>query len=125
MIHLDTSYLIRLLVPGSAEDRQVRIWLRDKMPLGASAIAWAEFLCGPLEPAEVELAGRVVPERTPFTEEDALRAARLYHLGGRRRGTLVDCMIAAAAIRAEAAFATVNRGDFQRLARGGLRLVRE
>jgi len=125
VIHLDTSYLIRLLVPGSSEDRQVRAWLREGTALGVSVIAWAEFLCGPLEPAEFDLAGQVVVERTPFTAEDALLAARLYNLAGRRRGTLVDCMIAATAIRAEAALATANPSDFHRFARGGLELFKD
>ncbi len=122
MIHLDTSYLIRLLLPGSPEDRQVRTWLRDRIPLSTSAIAWAEFLCGPLEPAQIDLAVRLLSEWTPFTAEDSVLAARLFNLAGRRRGTLIDCMIAASAMGAGAALATVNAGDFMRLTRAGLEL---
>ena len=47
VIHLDTSFLIRGLVHGSAEDRRLRDWLKKGETLGMSVIAWAEFLCGP------------------------------------------------------------------------------
>ena len=37
------------------------------------AVGWTEFLCGPLEPLQVEVAHRVVAERVPFAAEDAER----------------------------------------------------
>ena len=122
MIHLDTSFLIRGLVRGSAEDRALRGWLRGGEPLGMSVVAWAELLCGPLDGAQREMAEAIVSERAPFLEADAAEAARLFNESGRRRGSLMDCMIAAAALRANAPLATANVSDFRRLAPGGLTL---
>ena len=47
-IQLDTSFLIRALVSGSDEDMRLRGWIGDGVPIAMSAVAWAEFLCGPL-----------------------------------------------------------------------------
>ena len=88
-----------------------------------SAVAWAEFLCGPLSPAEKELAGGVVERRINFTPSHAEIAARLFNTSGRRRGSLIDCMIAAAAIADGARIATSNDGDFRRFVDAGLTLV--
>ncbi|HYL22688.1 MAG TPA: type II toxin-antitoxin system VapC family toxin [Gemmatimonadales bacterium] len=123
MIHLDTSFLIRALVPGSREDGRLRSWLADAQPLGISAIAWTEFLCGPLDSHAVELALRVVGEQVPFTSEDAGVAARLFNVSGKRRGTLIDCMVAASCIRGSAELATANPADFKRFEQAGLRVV--
>ena len=119
-VHLDTSFLIRSLVPASGEDRLLRAWLSSGAVLGMSAIGWAEFLCGPIENAHVELARRVVSERVPLDGDDAELSARLFNLGGRRKGSLTDCMIAATAIRRSAALATTNPADFRRFGSTGL-----
>jgi predicted nucleic acid-binding protein len=123
VIHLDTSFLVRALLAGSLEDERLRSWLSAGEPLGMSAVAWAEFLCGPVEPSGVELVGRVVPDPVPFAEGEAVLAARLFNESGRRRGTLADCMIAATAIRAGAALATENPKDFRRFEPAGLVLA--
>jgi predicted nucleic acid-binding protein len=123
MIHLDTSFLIRALVAGSEEDLLLRRWLTDGTPLGLSAIVWAEFLCGPIEPDHAELAARVISDPVPFVQQDAHVAAQLFNLSGRRRGSLIDCMIAATAIRVGATLATSNPGDFRRFQTGGLSIA--
>lgn len=123
MIHLDTSFLIRSLATGTPQDRHLRAWLARGEPLGMSAVAWAEFLCGPVEPAELDLVTRVVSERVPFGEGEAALAAQLFDGSGRRRGSLADCMIAATAIRAGATLATENARDFRRFAGAGLTLA--
>jgi predicted nucleic acid-binding protein len=125
VIHLDTNFLIMALVPGSPGDVRVRSWLRAGTAIGISAVSWAEFLCGPVEPAAVELASRVLSDPVALVAADAELAARLFVVGGRRRGSLADCMIAATAIRLEAELATVNVGDFRRFAAAGLKLVGE
>ena len=88
-----------------------------------SAVAWAEFLCGPVEVADLELVDRVVPDRVAFGEGEATLAARLFNDSGRRRGALADCMIAASAIRAGAPLATKNPKDFRRFEMAGLALA--
>lgn len=122
MIHLDTNYLVGALVPGSLDQRRVREWLgRDHV--AASAIMWAEFLCGPVAHPDIIAAGTIVGEPVPFTAEDANTAARLFNRGGRRARSLRDCMIAAAAIGAGAVLATHNFRDFERFASEGLVLA--
>ena len=123
MIHLDTSFLITALVAGSQQDRWLRSWLVDRASLGVSAVAWAELLCGPIAPEQLELANRIVGEPQVFGGEEARLSARLFNLGGRRRGSLIDCMIAATAIRAGAALATANPADFRRFETLGLDLA--
>lgn len=123
VILADTSFLIRALVKGTGEDRALRRWLREGQPLITSAIAWAEFLCGPLEPEEFDLAAVVLADRVEFGAEDAVTAAGFFNATGRRRGTLIDCMIAATAIRSGAALATANPADFKRLEPLGLTLA--
>jgi predicted nucleic acid-binding protein len=122
-VHLDTSFLIGALLPGSDGDRKLRRWLRTGTHVALSAIAWAEFLCGPLDSDQAALASRLVSEILPFTPTDGETAADLFNQSGRRRGTLADCMIAAVAIRAQAELATANREDFRSLVSCGLRLA--
>ncbi len=123
MIHLDTSFLIRALARGSSPDLRLREWLGAGEPVRISAVGWAEFLCGPLQPADLALAARIVAEPVPFVDGDSVLTAELFNLGGRRRGSLFDCMIAAVALRADAGLATANPSDFSRYERAGLRLV--
>ena len=121
MIHLDTSFLIRALVPGSPEDAQLREWLSGETPLAISAVAWAEFLCGPIAAEDLSLAAAVVGEAVPLTADHAVRAAELFNAAGRKRGSFVDCLIAAAAIEEDAELATANPKDFKAMA--GLRFA--
>ncbi len=123
MILLDASFLIRALVPGSPHDARLREWLAAGEELGASAIAWCEFLCGPVEPRLVEHAARIVPRRFGFDEEEAALAATLFDQAGRRRGALPDCLIAATAIRLAVPLATENAADFRRFEPAGLVVV--
>jgi predicted nucleic acid-binding protein len=123
MIHLDASFLIRALGEGTPQDRRLRAWLAAEEALGMSAVAWAEFLCGPVEAAHLELVDRIVSDRVAFGEGEAALAARLFNGSGRRRGSLADCMVAASAIRAGVPLATENPKDFRRFASDGLRLA--
>ena len=122
MMHLDTSFLIRMLDRGSAEARFLEA-ADPAEPLIVSTIAWAEFLCGPIEAEERELAQQVVDGHRDLTVEHAAIAARLFNESGRRRRSLSDCLIAAAAIHDGARLATANVGDFRRFASAGLKLV--
>ena len=123
MVHLDTSFLIRALVRDSPEDAKLREWVRTDEPVAMSAIAWAEFLCGPIDESALSLASLIVTRRSSFTEDMAAIAAELFSGSGRRRGTMVDCMIAATAISEKAALATGNSSDFSRFQAYGLALA--
>lgn len=124
MIHLDTNYLIGLLVKGSPQAANVDGWLAAGETLAASAIAWTEFLNGPVTPLEVTqveavLGGRIVP----FGQPEAVLAADLFNKTGRRRGSRFDCLIAATAVLAQAQVATTNQADFTPLQAHGLDLA--
>jgi predicted nucleic acid-binding protein len=80
-------------------------------------------LCGPVDKTEADLAARILPLRHPFADEDAAEAARLFNLSGRRRGTFIDCMIAAVALGTNASLATTNPDDFRRLEPAGLQII--
>jgi predicted nucleic acid-binding protein len=114
MIQLDTSFLIRALSAHSREDRELRGWITAGIGLRMSCIAWAEFLCGPLNAGQLALAAVIIGEPEPFVPQDAVQAAELFNRSGRRRGSFIDCMIAATAIRSAARLATANRSDFKR-----------
>ncbi len=122
-VHLDTSFLIRALVPGSDESARLRRWLRDRRPVAVSTLVWGEFLCGPLDEASVSTARRIAHRHVPVGTREATEAARLFNHGGRRRGSLPDCIIAATAILADAEIATSNPADFRRLADAGLEVA--
>jgi hypothetical protein len=83
MIHLDTNYLIGLLVKGSSESGDVDTWLAGGQTLAASAIAWTEFLNGPVAPLEVSRAEAVLQSLiVPFGKKEAALAAELFNQTG-------------------------------------------
>ena len=76
MIHLDTNYLVGLLVKGSPQAEDVDGWLLAGQILATSAIAWTEFLNGPVTPLEVSQAEAVLQSRiVPFGQQEAVLAA--------------------------------------------------
>ena len=123
MIHLDTSFLIRSLVAGSAEDSALRQWIASGEELGMCTVAWAEFLCGPVDETTRDLAAVFIQNRIEFSEQHATVSAELFNQSGRRRGSIIDCMIAAAAICDNASIATANTRDFRKFENAGLRLA--
>ena len=124
MIHLDTNYLIGLAVAGSSQARRADQWLAAGESLAASALAWTEFLNGPVRPHEISLVESIIERRIiAFDTATAELAALLFNKTGRRRASRFDCLIAATAIHAHADFATENLGDFTPFAAHGLKLV--
>lgn len=123
MIYLDTSYLILALRAGTSEERKVRDWVTTGEILCMSTVAWTEFLCGPLNPSELALASEIVGPSRDFTTEHAAGAAELFNKTGRRRGSLIDCMIAAVALIDRIPIATANVSDFRRFEDFGLRMA--
>lgn len=123
MIHFDTSFLIRSLLAGSPESERLGAWTQANETFAMSAIAWTEFVCGPLDATSVSLATVIVDRRLDYTAEVADLAAQLFNGTGRRRSSLSDCMIAATAIAEGAPIATSNRRDFSRFEAHGLALA--
>lgn len=121
-VHLDTSFLIRALVPGSPESERLRGWLAAGRGVAISTLAWGELLCGPLDHRTEALARRVVRAHVPIGTEEATAAARLFNASGRRRGSFSDCIVAATAVLDGAALATADPADFWRFAAHGLEL---
>ena len=123
MIHLDTNYLVEMVTVGSTGAARVSMWLKTGKSVTTSAVAWSEFCNGPLSKAQKDAAFAVLDRKiTDFTWREAEEAARLFNLSGRRRGSHIDCMIAAAAMVAGVPLATLNRVDFDRLVPFGLML---
>lgn len=122
MLHFDTNALIAL--PYWARNGNAVIQrVLDGEPVAVSAMVWYEFLIGPVEYAEVELARAFVQGRIIAAEEaDAELAAALFNVAGRQRNLKTDALIAAIAMRADAVLVTLNTPDFQPFAGHGLRL---
>ena len=124
MIHLDTNFLVRLLVSGSSQALLVDQWINSGQLLAASAVAWSEFLNGPVTIAEIRRVEAVVGSRIiPFGKTEAALAATLFNQTGRRRGSRFDCLIGATAIQHQAELATANLTDFKPFTAFGLKLV--
>jgi predicted nucleic acid-binding protein len=124
MVHLDTNFLVKALKPQSPEQARVLAWgASPTEDLGISAIAWAEFLCGPLPAHDEQKARGFFPNPEPLLAADAELAAELFNKTGRRSKTLADCMIAAVAMRCNAKLATANTADFQPFVPHGLSLA--
>ena len=123
MVHLDTNFLIDALVAGSPQESALALWLASGEPVGISAVAWGEFLCGPLSPAAEAAARQMLPVSENLTRTDAEMAADLFNKTGRRSKTYADCCIAAVAIRVHARLATSNAGDFAPFTLLGLTLA--
>ena len=124
MIHLDTNYLIGLAVRGSSPAQNVDKWLAAGEPLAASALAWTEFLSGPVSADEIALVESVIEGNlVAFEKPAAVLASQLFNQAGRRRGSRFDCLIAATAILAGAKLATENKKDFEPFVAFGLKLI--
>lgn len=123
-IHLDTNYLIYYAGGGDPQViESVEKWLLEGRALHISAMAWAEFQCGPLTLEENAMALNLIHSVLPVTVELATEGGQLFQQTGRRSRSLPDCIIAATAIRDHAALASVNRADFDPLVSHGLQLL--
>lgn len=124
MIQLDTNVLIALphLIQNKHEFVR-RIERGD--PASACAAVWYEYLIGPLDAGEQHLALQFIRSDVfALDKDDAVAAADLFNLSGRKRGVKTDALIAAAAIRREAELFTLNVKDFLPFVKHGLQLFR-
>lgn len=123
-VHLDTNVLIFGLSPAHPQRAQIRQWSRQGLSLAVSAMAWSEFLCGPVAAGAASAWRRVLSGGIlPLDAEIAERAAGLFNATGRRARSLPDCLIAATAIHSGAPLATLNQADFKPLTAHGLKLL--
>lgn len=124
MIHFDTNFLIQATEEGSVAHVSFRKWFGQGERFEISSIAWAEYLCGPLDEKGENFARKICPSPEEFLPADAELAAKLFNQTGRRSRSLSDCMIAAVAIRCGAKLATINVSDFQPFVSHGLILTK-
>lgn len=113
-----------IALPHWARNRNVVVQrVAGGEPAAVSTIVWYEFLIGPLDPREADLARAFVQGRVIAIEEaDAEIAAELFNAVGRHKGLKTDALIAAMAIRADAELVTLNARDFLPFTEHGLRL---
>ena len=123
MIHLDANFLVGLSRESPRETASLKAWVSEQRPIATSTIAWTEFLCGPIASEAVIALSELVGEPVPFEASDSGKAAALFNGTGRRPRSLMDCMIAAVALRSRASVATRNVKDFRRFAEFGLRVA--
>ncbi|MHB8522991.1 MAG: type II toxin-antitoxin system VapC family toxin [Limisphaerales bacterium] len=123
MICLDTNYLIRGLTAGTREAGELIAWTQAGEPLITPMPAWFEFLCGPVNPAQIATMRAFLREIVSFAEPQANEAARLFDAVRRKRTLRVDAMIAATATAAGATLATNHRTDFSIFVAHGLQLI--
>lgn len=121
LVHLDTNILILSSSPEFGVRKRLQRWSAERTRIAVSAMVWAEFRCGPVQSALLELWERTLSGAiVPVDEDIAEKAAELFNLTGRRARSLPDCLIAATAIRCGAPLVTLNRPDFEPLVAHGL-----
>jgi predicted nucleic acid-binding protein len=124
LVHLDTNALIALAGPDAGIVRALRERAEAGVLPAASAVAWHEFVRGPLSSDELLRVTRVLGVRIqPVHRSTAELAARLFNATGRRRSSTADCFIAATAIEQEAELLTADAADFAPMVALGLRLA--
>ena len=124
MIHLDANVLIAMAKVTDAHHAAARAFAAKPHAFSTSAVAWMEFLSRPVPPAcTLALQGILTGGILPFDQSTAALAGELFHLSGAKRRTRLDCMIAAAAILADAQLATTNPDDFTPFIPLGLKLL--
>lgn len=121
-VHLDTCFLLHALQSDSSEAKRLAGWLAEGRAVRMSVMAWAEVQCGPFTDGQRALVARLLGDPLTLQARHGDLAARLFNASGRRRGSLPDCLIAAAAIDADAPLATTDAG-FERFAEQGLQMA--
>ena len=124
MIQLDANYLILGAIASTPQCDDLQRWLAAGEAASTSAVAWMEFVTGPVAPAVVDSVRQVIQERiVPVGRGEAELAADLFNAIGRKRAMRYDCLIAATAILAKARLASANRSDFSLFVPHGLELA--
>lgn len=122
-LHLDTNCLIDLLLGNNKTHRALKTKLLTGWSCSTGAIAWHEFVCGPLTSEERQdiwdfLEGRIIPIDFAIAE----LAADIFNKTGRKKGSKSDIIIAATAIHHKAQLLTWNKTDFKNIKKLGFAL---
>ena len=123
-MHLDTNMLIGAMDVSSPSRSRVLQWLRAGEPLSVCALAWSEFLCGPVSPSDEARCLGILEHIEPVDAATAALASRFFNATGRRSCSLADCIIAAAAVLANQPLATENARAFEPFIPFGLNVDR-
>lgn len=124
MIILDANYLIGAPKPRSPELEEIARWRQGGETIATSAIAWTEFLSGPVTSENIaDLRSLLDGGVLEFDEACAVTAARLFNATGRKRSLRVDGMIVATALENDARLATHNLDHFQPFLAHGLKFA--
>jgi predicted nucleic acid-binding protein len=125
-IILDTNALIALSDSEHVLFHIIEGAVKSAAQASTCAIAWHEYVRGPLLDKDRTRALRIIENRIhALGLKDAELAATLFNQTGRRKGSSADCLIAAVAIRIKAEFLTWNLEDFRLFIPHGLRLIEE
>lgn len=110
---LDTNVLVALSDPRHSLFQRVEAALQNGVSLMTCAVAWHEYMCGPLNPEDRRRVLLMLENRVlTLDRNDAEVAAMLFNRSGRRRGSKADCLIAAVALRRDLPLLTANLKDF-------------
>ena len=124
MLLLDTNALVALSDPSHLLFQRIEKALAQGDTAATNAIAWHEFIRGPLLPEDHQRALLILEQRVlALDREDAEVATMLYNRTGRRRSSTPDCLIAATALRREWRVVTANQEDYRRFIPFGLKLL--
>ncbi|MFM7179937.1 MAG: type II toxin-antitoxin system VapC family toxin [Verrucomicrobiales bacterium] len=124
-LHLDTNAIIALGDPSHAFFRAVEKCLEEGGSVCTDAVAWHEYIRGPVQPAEAARALLILENRVvELTRRTAETAAILFNATGRRRASTADCLIAASCMAEDATLLTQNVEDFKPFASHGLKIAR-
>src|SRR2546421_5222877 len=91
LIAFDANFLIAAIRERSEYGEQIKDWMFTGVSFQISAIAWSEYLCGPIDETRIEHARKLVANIEPFVEEDAALAGYLFNETGRRSRSVKDC----------------------------------
>lgn len=123
-LHLDTDVLILGLAPGHALRERLSHWSGQGASFAVSALAWSEFVCGPVSITAVQAWERLLKGAiVPLDARISARAALLFNLTGRRAHSLPQCIVAATAMHVEAELLTLKPEDYERFVPHGLVLA--
>lgn len=122
-LHLDTNVLIALADPFHPLFARVEQRLQEGWSVGTDAVAWHEYVRGPVLAEDLERALLILENRvSSLSRGVAEKAAELFNATGRRRASTADCLVAAACLCGDAELLTANREDFMPFVSCGLRL---